>query len=298
MRSLLFAAVVLVASGSLAQTPDPLDPRGYFPLAVGNEWEYRIDISGPFGASRTEYAHYRVANSTAGPTSDRFALINERYADPVTLRSRDTVAVRYDAARTSVLGFYPDSQGGEPHEAPFPFFACDLGLPFDGSGGTCWDGATQIEVAIPLLTGESTPVDAKRFANLVYGFAAVHGIGFVGGGGGCEPCWPFSERDEWVLTYARIDGRTYGSRSVSSAPRPALVPAALHGYPNPTAGPLHLRADGYTAAPLQVEIYDALGRLVLGSVLPPEGGRVDLEGLPRGPYAVRAGGRSVWVVVQ
>ena len=297
MRLSLLVLALLGTTNLCAQTPDPLDPRGYFPLSVGNEWEYRVDISGPVGTFRNEYVRYRIVSDNAGPTADRFAIVNERYKDLATLQTRDTVAVRYDVSRMTVLGFYPDSQGN-PYEAPFPYYACDLGLPFDGGGGACWSSAMQTQIMIPLLTGETMPVQAKRFNSFLNRFDAVHGIGFVSGFIGCDPCGPGSQQVELELIYARVDGQTYGTKAVSSTPGPTSSLSTLHAYPNPTAGPLHLRLDSSKTTPIEFQIYNALGRIVLSSSLPSSGGVVDLGGLASGPYAVRANGQTVLIVVR
>ncbi len=110
MRPLLFFVGLLLASGlAVAQEPDTLDPRGYFPLAVGNEWEYRYDLYRPASPyrerdeSRTEYYRVRIIDGGLGPDGDQFAIVEERLSGSTVPYSRDTVLVWYDQETASVL---------------------------------------------------------------------------------------------------------------------------------------------------------------------------------------------------
>ncbi len=297
-RSLLSAcALALVATlPALAQTPDPRDPQGYFPLAAGNEWEYRVDLTRPASpgvpnTSRTEYLRYRITPAAGGA----FTLVTTRYSATFAVVGQDAAVVRFDEATASVR----EVLAGDALGSPTPFFACDLGLPFDdhNPGETlCYRGATQGQASIPQLTGTSEPVTTKQFASFVYSFSAVHGLGFIGGGGGCEPCTNFSDRDDYTLTFAVVDGQTYGARVVAGEASPAPITAArFEAFPNPTTGPLTLRGASATEA----EVYDTLGRRVR-SVALSSGSEalLDLSGLPAGVYVVRAGSMTTRVVVR
>ncbi len=298
-RSLLTALALLAALPALAQTPDPLDPRGYVPLAVGNEWEYRVDLTRPAtifrprDESRTEYLRYRVTAASG----DAFTLVTTRFSAAFAQLSQDTVPVRFDAATTSVRAVLAGGALG----VPTPFFACDLGLAFDSPnpGATlCYRGAGRGETQIPQLTGTAAPVATKQFFSFIYGFAAVHGIGFIGGGGGCEPCSDFSDRDDYALAFAVVGGRTYGTRVVAGESGPASAGTArLDVFPNPTTGSVTLRGAGASS----VEVYDALGRRVravtLGAVSDAEV-VLDLSSLPAGVYVVRDRARTARVVVR
>ena len=297
-RSRLAACALALATAlpALAQTPDPLDPRGYFPLAAGNEWEYRVDLTRPASpgvpnTSRTEYLRYKIA----GATGNDFTLTTTRYSAAFAVVGQDAAIVRFDEVTMSVR----EVLVGDVLGSPTPFFACDLGLPFDdrNPGETlCYRGAAQGQASIPQLTGTSEPITTKQFVSLVSSFTAVHGLGFIGGGGGCEPCTDFSDRDDYTLTFAVVDGQTYGAQVVAgeAGPAPTIV-ARFAAFPNPTIGPLTLRGVSATEA----EIYDTLGRRVrsvaldTGSEVP-----LDLSGLPVGVYVIRAGAGTVRVVVR
>lgn len=291
MRLALLALAVL-ASAASAQTPDTLDFRGYFPLAVGNEWEYRVDITGPFGfPAGSESIRYRVVSATPGPAGDRFALA--MYRSTGSGVSRDTVSVRYDEATASVLGLYTTPQNG-PYETPVPFFACNLGLAFEATRsvpGCQFFYARQAEVDLFSLTGSSAPIMAKHIEGYAFGFDAVHGLGFVGGGGGCEPCIPPNDgRESWMLTFARVGGRTYGTAFVGAEAPSAAAPSVLRVSPNPARGPVAVTVAA--AQPVRVAVFDALGREVAvlagGETAGPEVLLLDVAAWPAGVYVVRA----------
>ena len=308
MRYLVTAFLLLVGGPVGAQDapePDTLDWRGYFPLAVGNEWEYRLDIVDPADVydpedrSRTEYARFRVVGDGAGPDGSRFALVEDRLSDAGVVLRRDTAAVRYDAETASVLALYTRADGDGTYEQPVPFFACGLDATFygDDRDNRCWGGASRDPYALPEFLGSADTLQVKSFYNLVWGFTSVHGIGFVGGGGGCEPCFGFSSSEGWLLTYARVGAGTYGARAVATDGSPGTGPVPdipLRAYPNPTSTGVTVEGEGE-----RVVVYDVLGRGVLAaSVLPLVPVRLDVRTLPPGVYVVRRGQGTAVVTVR
>ena len=316
-RFVPLAAVLLGFSPALAQEADTLDARGYFPLAVENEWEYRHDLDRPRdGGARTEYLRFRVVSDGVGPGADEFTLVEERFTATGAPLTRDTASVRY----TPVEGYgttylcvsdRETTDGGEVYERPVPFFACDLDLaitdPFDELGNTppgrVWMYAARVDPAaaeyvIPPFLPAVELSRTKEFYHMGgASFAAVHGLGFVSGGRDPDGCTFLCESDEWALTYARVDGREYGTRAVGTEGPPRPQPSPLALYPNPARRAVTVRAAPGVGR--TVEVYDVAGRLVRSSALPPSGvGPLDLSGLPTGVYVVRAGGEVGRVVVR
>ena len=311
-----FATALLGVGPALAQETDTLDARGYFPLAVGNEWEYRHDLDRPRdGGRRTEYLRFRVVG--ASPDAGEFALVEERFTAAGGPLVHDTATVRYTTVEwygTAYLCVADQeaTDGGEVYERPVPFFACDLDLPitdpFDELGGTppgqVWMYASRIDSAavehvVPPFLPEAEPSRTKEFYHTGgASFAAVHGVGFVSGGADPDGCTFLCGSDQWTLTYAQVDGQEYGARAVGAEEPPRPQPSPLALYPNPTRGVVIVRAE--SGAGRSVEgLYDVAGRLVRSSVLPPSGvGPLDLSGLPAGVYVVRAGGAVGRVVVR
>lgn len=277
---------------ALAQEPDTLAPRGYFPLAVENEWEYRVDlyrpatIYRPENESRSEYIRLRVIGDTFGPSADRFALLEERFTEGSVLLSRDTVAVRYDDESSSVVALR-EGTGGQSYERPFSFFSAGLDALIGGS-------ASREPIYLPTFLDSVDSARVKSFFDFVWDYTSVHGIGFVGGRGGCEPCGSFNDEEFWALTYAYVDGTTYGARAVSREESPGFAPrAALRVYPNPARGWMTVEGMGE-----RVEVYDVLGRRVQSHVvLPHEPVQIGVSEHPPGVYVVRRGQESAVVTV-
>jgi len=214
MRYLILASALLIGGPAFAQEPDTLDWRGYFPLAVGNEWEYEVRLERPASPirstdeSRTEYLRFRIIGAGFGDFADRFTLVEERFAQDGAPLVRDTFVVQYDAESASVLttDVWPN---GNPYERPAPFFAADLDLPDgdDAYGEWSWSAAgyvdgAEAEYAVPAFVREPlAPVVAKSFFNLGGGAAtAVHGFGFVTDAFHPDGCSLFCDIDEAVVS--------------------------------------------------------------------------------------------------
>ncbi|WP_420455038.1 T9SS type A sorting domain-containing protein [Rubrivirga sp.] len=312
MRCLLLASAFLIGGSALAQGPDTLDWRGYFPLAVGNEWEYEVrlrrpaTLNRPTDESRTEYLRFRIVGAGPGGASDRFTLVEERFAVDGVLLARDTSVVRYDAESASV--FATDvGLNGDSYDRPAPPFAADLDLPCDdpyADGGywvlaNCID-ETEAEYWVPTFVREPlAPVVTKAFFNLGGGSAtAVHGFGFVADSFHPDGCSFFCDSDEAVVTFAVVGGQTFGARAVGvEVPPDRLRLGPLVVYPNPTAGRVTVEAGPRSGG--HVTVFDVMGRLVRSVTLPADGTvGLDLGDLPPGLYSLRAGPQTGRVVLR
>jgi len=309
MRRVLLLA--LLASTVAAQTsePDTLDPRGYFPLAVGNAWEYRDVYFVPASPRQTadsthvEHVHYRIVGEGAGAEGDRYVLVHETYYQTGALASRDTVLVRYDSTTASVVGNVRQWDGSWG-EAPSPWFASCLVPPAgDGgcpSGGGAWAASysqNAHEWPLPLFPEGTQGLQARTYFNLGGDEAlAIHGVGFVRGSWFPDGCWIFCSTREWDLTYARVDGRVYGAHAIGvEASHPEAVRLAV--YPNPAGSSVTVEVPREPGT--AVTVYDVRGRAVLTAPVPPGGVvRLNVGTLPAGVYVVRAGERVGRLVVR
>lgn len=310
MRSvLLFLASLLIGGPVGAQAPDTLDAAGYFPLSVGNEWEYAhythlpAGPSRPTDDSRTEYLRYQVVDDASGPSGDRFALVEARFTDAGVLLRRDTVAVAYDSETASVVGIGTYDDGGT-WEATFPGFAQDLDVLLDS---TLWDADRLWNLSSRLLSADLLPTflagtdvsETKEFVNFGgFSWVSVHTFGFVSGrrdGDGCSFYCPY---ETWRVTFAVVDGVTYGARAVGVNAGPGRASSRLSVYPNPARARVTVEA-GPAAGGREVTMYDLLGRLVRSARLPADGATtLSLGGLAPGLYVVRVGGDTHRVVVR
>ena len=296
--TLLALSGLLSAAPALAQETDTLDFRGYFPLSVGNVWEYSVYLSRPQSPyreedeSRTEHVRLSVVAESYGPGGEWFALVEDRSTVDGATVSHDTVAVRYreatgdDPARVVALRRRND---GQPHELPYSFFAYILDAPYNG--------APQY---LPPFLESLDSLRVKTVETMVFTYTLAHGVGFVGGSGGCEPCDSFSDSETWTLTYALVDGEAYGAGlDAAEGPGESASQSQLALYPNPTRGEITVRSTFDHLGPVLVEVFDVRGRRVMSAPLPPSGlGTMDLSAQPPGLYLIRAGGQTERVVLQ
>ncbi|SRR5690606_25479729 len=292
-RTLLAVALTcfLVYSGR-AQDPDTLDPRGYFPLEVGNTWEYAHDLYRPVTVDRPQdesetllERHHILRSYNEGDTTfyDLLLRVQKEDGTPVSV---DVYKVWYDSAEASVRG-----------PSIISWLRC-LDAPYGTSDPTpseCWPFVGRDEVYDPDFFGTEATVEVKTFSSFVYGMTVKHGIGVLSAGGGCEPCSPFDDSEYWTLKYANIGGRSYGAVILAVDGPPTSDGRQLAVYPNPISGTATIETEGKG----QVEVFDILGRK-RASVESEAGGKVQLDfgEFPAGLYVLRHAGQFRAVVVR
>ena len=295
VRTLLLAACFFAQSVfvsiSVAQTPDPSNGHGYFPLDVGNEWQYEHQlyrpqtVDRPVDASETRYERFVVIETWDSPDSIYYRVSYEEFDDGGELIASDTVLVWFLKLEATYGGYdLPDV---------FSWLRC-LESPFDPTDPIpedCWPFVQASEIYAPELFGPG-PVLVKSFSSFAYEIILVHGVGLVRGGGGCEPCGPFDDRDDWFLRYARVSGSVYGAQVVrvedpDAPPKPEFVV-----FPNPAQSRTSLAFALTGAETVRLEVFNLLGRLVsreFSSVL--AAGQytetIDVSHLPAGVYFFR-----------
>ena len=294
---MLIGFLLLLFPGSaLGQTdiPDTLDWHGYFPLRVGNIWEYQHvlfrpqTVQRPVDESEIRHERYHVVDSTAQGDTLLYVIEFEERSEQNVLIARDTLHSWYDEGTASVPGL-PGVLG---------LLRC-LNSPFNRDLSVyippdCWPFVGQEDLFVPDLFGPE-PVTVKGFGAFVWGFATVHGVGVISGGGGCEPCGAFDDRDEWRLKYAQIGHEVYGSQIVSTERNTVIDAPRLVAYPNPTTGQLILEAP----AGQQLEIYDIVGRRVRIERLDQSGWMLlDLSNLASGVYVLKVGLESQMIILR
>ena len=293
----LFLLLLVLIGGEavLAQVPDTLDPRGYFPLDVGNTWEYEHALRRPAHPDRpqdesvTYRERYQILDSSTVGDTTFFALLLDVRDEAGAVILRDTSRIWYDPAEASIQG--------DRLPAIIGALRC-LNAPFEstGSASPCWSFAERSAVQLPDLFGAEAPVQAKVFSSLTSNYVAVvHGLGVVGSGGGCHPCSPLDDYESWALKYARIDGQEYGVRIVQTERLGPLPTGTLAVYPNPTRGALTVEAPKAG----RLDVFDLLGRRVhTEDVGRPGRVGLDLTGDAPGLYVLRFENQARTVVVQ
>ena len=240
-RALALAALVLALAPVRAQTPDPTDPARYYPLDVGNVWEYLVSEKMDYYAERIEITRDTVIGGVQYVVEE----YRRRTPSSSTWGPADGAVIRFDVATSRVNRLF--SSGGE---LVWHWGGCPLDAPF-GSVAACWEPEQSVRGGLGMLVtlGDSSRVAVaalKSFGEADYTFASD--LGFVrkiGLGG------------ETRLRYARIRGREYGTRfAVAAEPPPAPAGIALR-----SVGQM-LVLSARDAGPVRLDLFDALGRRV------------------------------------
>lgn len=227
-----------------AVAPDTTDWRRYFPLAVGNAWEYRQTSSQSRG---TSYFYVEVASDTT---------VNEITYYRTRSRYRGSTYLAYDTTRHIVVG--TDTLGGKLANAD-PTYDAFMDAPPDLQSGSAYRSGISIgdsSVTAPIKEfgdlGGCYPTGsrfAKDIGPILY-TADGWGTGLI-----------FKEE----LIYAKVGERIYGERATGTGRESPDLPAgkkikieAL--YPNPTRARTRLRFVAAQPQRVEIYLYDAMGR--------------------------------------
>ena len=296
----VLAATVSLASTiptSHAQDADTLDWRRYYPLAVGNVWEYHD--------AEAQGAHTRVTLVAASEVGDRTyfqrrtdtALLAYSASGPDTLRSTAFDVVRYgDGGVVSAPSVEADTVGLAICDADDGFeralraaFGTRAACPSPSPSGadSVWvEGTYATRWAPAGVDGGDAPepVDVAAIKTFTVGGALFST--FVADVG------PVATGNLWGprLHYARVGGVEYGAPSVlvSTERQPAGGRLTVRAQVNPVRGEARFAVDGAAARGARWRVTDALGRTLqtrsLDRSVGPAVVRVSTRGLAPGVY--------------
>jgi hypothetical protein len=275
--------------------PDTTDWRRYFPLAVGNKWQYELSkfcgVEGfPACRSGSEIVGSEIMEGT-----EYFLIRRCTEGLDGEVSCGEARPIRYDEELRTVVVRAEDGM-------TYPYLGLCLALPFgdsiecsiDGENGFEWYVSGQYGAIFDLGVGPTLVGTTKGFDSLGGGVSYFAGIGKTFSQGDA------SEISE-SLVYARIDGVEYGTPEftfpTSSEPEAAqpVVTGITAAFPNPARDAMQTQ---YTLADPQtvtLELIDLLGRRVRETELGPQPSgahdlRLDLGGLRPGLYVLRLRG--------
>jgi hypothetical protein len=262
--------------------PDTTEPWRYYPLVIGNVWEYEDDEG---GGLRVE-----VPTDTLIGGRLYFIQLRTSFDDAGTVvQGPSRYNVRFDTTTATVVEPYLDGSG---NEVPFRYASCRLdagpGDPVECSGAT--KGEVNWLVHDGVLAFSDTTVTGVTVKE--YGLIASN-VRYAAGFGEVYLADKFGP-PRW-LTYARIAGQEFGVEQfpVADEPGPPESEAlALKVFPNPFRERLTVVLDLPQAGAARLEGVDVIGRVVRSrdlGVLPPGRHEVRLRtaDLAAGPYLVR-----------
>lgn len=254
----------------LYPVPDTLDWHGYVPLAVGNRWQYRfVTTHDPFGVTAEWLEDWRVTGDTLiGDTSYyvvdvRCSVVSSTGLDgppPCVPNVIEHRFLRYDEEAANVVELRDDESAEERFLANGYDFRLDA--PFlstsDGNFGEYEYGFPNDEMSIGKDKVEAV-TKTVAIASAVPGNAMfAHGAGLLSmefheGGGTTQ-----------TLTYAFVDGHTYGAMQPVSAENPEIPVAtfSVETYPNPASGSVQVAYRLAEAGEVVIEVLDGVGRRV------------------------------------
>jgi len=248
----LLVSTSLMAGGTVAaQVPDSiLQALNYFPLQVGNRWQYR------YGSPDLSYVETRTVTGEATMANGR------RYA---VVKSMNSIG----GASTDYLR--PDSSDGVIYRYD-PFYAGQFGFP-DGEIPRFMPvtsaGSREVEAGLLRLacsgigTTELLGVSVStNWCNWTHGY--WHEFHYLGDGIGPYSILTSVEGEAWAhdLVWYDVNGQTAGTyvgieRDLPESDEVATV------YPNPAEDHVTLRIPSGAPGPVNTSLYDRIGRRVL-----------------------------------
>ena len=234
---------------------DTLDWRGYYPLEIGNIWEWKTEIH--YGYSRIDFAEI-ISDTLIGERNyfiqRTYASVNDELSgEHYTHNGR--VYLRYDTLTTTVRALTkPDGEEWE--------YTCKLSAAF-GDVVECdtfqeaYVEGQYADTYFNYITigGEEVPfAAAKNFGNIGGTEAYYHGIGRIPGLGD-------GNVGSIYFSFLRIGGEEYGSRSIRiDIEKNNVIQNRLSElYPNPVATILNIQGEVNL---LNIKVYDSVGRQI------------------------------------
>ena len=283
---LLYIATLAFAVSALGQDqiPDSIDASRYYPLEVGNMWEYEhvIDIPIDPQNSETRFERYTVADSVLSDTAD-FLILYEEFSDALEPIQVLTVPIAMDSSFSIVGNNLPGLLD------LLDQLDADFYSPYSGGWLAVMPG-----VVGPDAVFDSTTI-TKRFETFSYVLEVASDIGVVGAGPFCEPCGALTPTRNYHLRFASVSGHVVGARVASTSSVIAPPINSLLVYPNPTSTLLNIKTSPNGA----IRLYNIQGRLVRRFTADPSGFvTTDIKNLSSGVYVVKSTDDAALVILQ
>ncbi|MEM8601763.1 MAG: T9SS type A sorting domain-containing protein [Bacteroidota bacterium] len=259
-RLLVCLCAILMTPSMLAQAAGD-NPWDLFPMAVGDQWEYRVTETGAFSTDTYLERLTVIGDTTALGQSFRI-LARTITSDSQTFQASRRY-IRYDTTRHIGLALSQDPTSEVLLYPSRVIESCGFELP------SC---AFRAE-ADTVLFADVTPLNAsyRRYGDIdtcgdslfdyVAGIGLVRGVRDIACGTGSSRTITTSE-----LRYARVGDREYGqavfpTSETGEAP-PTAAAISMSAYPNPHATLVSLRLSLAEASTVHFSIVDLLGREV------------------------------------
>ncbi len=258
--AILLFALFSVSAFAQDPIPDTTDWHSYFPLEVGNEWQYRAQFHPPVYPGWT-FSNYIVADSIVGDTT-HFLMrrCTQLEGESVSCRDPDEL-VRYDEELATVVVRIEQSDGTTEY-TPWPDVPCRLNSPFGQlEEDDCFEffGPGRYAVveygSTAIIGGSAAMGTLKYFDGLAGSFSFLSGIGFIGEA-------PEGGSFNASIQYARIADVEYGNPIVSKEADVPRSESEIRTYPNPARDEATLQFSVPEPQNLVASVFNLRGALV------------------------------------
>lgn len=251
--------------------PDTLDWHGYFPLEVGNVWQYDVEVTDyAFGTVGEWIEQWEVTGDTTfggrtffrlDMTCDSVSVLEGYYIAPCGPDEIESNYMRYDETAANL-----EIREGENrpwhwtgwHWLDHYEFRLDAPFYYEDAGPI---GFAYFPVDSVRIGGETVDAGIKGITvwdAVPGGFTFAHGIGLVAqgfyDGGG------LSQRLRYVRTSSVELGHFFNV--ATEWPPPSRGDITLEAYPNPVSDAFAVELNGAAAGTFTLELFDVLGRRV------------------------------------
>lgn len=240
----------------------------YMPLAIGNQWQYRVHEVIPPSIDSTYYSLFMVEGDTIMPNGYQYKVISEGNSSERYVNIDSTTACVYEYESGSSRGFMTDS------------LRCSEGDWF-GLGIYCEliDTATVLNYQTWIMTTERVGPDFTERHTLAIDIGMTYQYNFIAGGGWWADIYK-------TLVYAKINGNEFGKLVTSlNETKNELVNYKLYqNYPNPFNPETKISYNILKDAFVTIKIFDVLGNEIVTLVN---------EEKPVGTYQVKFNSRDL-----
>ncbi|MEL6443953.1 MAG: T9SS type A sorting domain-containing protein [Bacteroidota bacterium] len=229
------------------------DPFSFYPLAVGNAWEYNA-ANAFLAPMRRDIARDTVIGGR------RYFVMEQRVVEGYSSPVPRTYLLRYDLRHAQVMERLPDGTERALFEAP-----CTLRRDV-GEGQCLYENELILNYQV-ILT-ETTPIEGGGISPALMYFDSLAGSLLLASGFGLVREVGDGSSFGNQLYYARIDGIEHGEAQLEYLTEVSAVdetpPAhfSIASFPNPTHASTTLRIEMSEQQDVRIAVFDVLGRSV------------------------------------
>lgn len=292
-----FLAVLVSGLSDSAMTqdgplPDTLDWRRYFPLEVGNQWQYRNQ-----DFDFIYFTRWHIRSDTLIDEQSYFIIDISGYDEdlqPLDQLHRTDV-IRYDTSNALIVRRAID-QNGSPVDVWWLDIPCGIDAPFNARH-ECTGTISGMDYFVDGLFDASYVIGTDTVSNLTLKvFDSLGGTWTLATDIGQVARFIEGASPVSTLVYVHIGGTSYGEPAVPTAsdkidelPRALIVESI---FPNPFSTTVTLQIPTREPGRVKIEVFDVLGRRVREFALftsPQDRHQLEIDGsgLAAGTYFVR-----------